>query len=140
MGQNSHKHSLSDDRREESVCPLSGVGIEHSIQGVLAHCLCIDHMRHSFHLLPSFQGLEQHFPGSCLSAATHSYQHQTVIEVRDLVELQHLRIPSCFLETRRCDQPCQPRQSPALQLHPSDREVVQRTHSRVVRGVCKTFR
>lgn len=47
---------------EQAICPFTGVGVQGSVQVVLADCLGVNDMSYTLNTLQSLQGLEQHPP------------------------------------------------------------------------------
>jgi len=84
---------------EQTIRPLPGIGVKDSVEVLLAQSLGVDHMRHPFNALQPLQGFEEHFPGSGLARPTRANHHEAVVEVGDLVELDHLLHPGPALLT-----------------------------------------
>ena len=82
--------SLPEDVCEESVCPLSGVGVQYSVQVLLADGLGVNNVAHTLNPLQTLQGLQQDLPGCGLATPTGADHHEPVVELCDLVELKHL--------------------------------------------------
>jgi len=81
---------LPEDVREQAVGPLAGVGVQRAVQVFLADGLGVDDVGHALHALQPLQGLEQHAPRQGLPAARGAHHHQAVVDLGDLVQLQHL--------------------------------------------------
>ena len=79
-----------EDVCEETISPFSGVGVQHTIESLLAHGLGVNDMCHTLHSLKALQGLQQYTPGCWLARATGPHHHKTMVEVADLVQLEHL--------------------------------------------------
>ena len=53
------------DDKHNNVGPLpAGVGVEHSVEVLLAEGLGVDHVGHPLHSLQSLERLQQHLPGT----------------------------------------------------------------------------
>lgn len=61
------KHSLPEDVREQAVSPFAGVGVEGSIQVVLADGFGVNDVSHPLNTLQPLQGFEEHPPRHGLS-------------------------------------------------------------------------
>ncbi len=85
------EHSLSEHVCEEPVGPLACVGVQRAVQVVFADGFGVDDVSDALHALQPLQGFEQDSPGHGLPAARRADHHQPVIDLRDLIELQHLR-------------------------------------------------
>lgn len=75
---------------EEPVGPFASVGVEGPIQMVLTDGLRVDNVGHTLDPLQSLQGLEQHPPCHGLATARGADHHETMVDLGDLVQLQHL--------------------------------------------------
>ena len=90
-------NNLTQDVRKQSVCPFPGVGIQHPVQVLLGQGLGVDHVGHALNTLQALQCLEEDAPGRRLAGAAGPHHHQPVVQVCDLVELQHFVHPGCAL-------------------------------------------
>lgn len=79
-----------EDVCEEAISPFPSVGVQHTIQRLLVHGLGVNDMCHTLRTLKTLQGFQQHPPGRGLARATRPHHHEAVVEVADLVQLQHL--------------------------------------------------
>ncbi len=91
--------SLSEHVCEEPVGPLACVGVQRAVQVVFADSFGVDDVSDALHALQPLQGFEQDSPGHGFPAARRTDHHQPVIDLRDLIELQHLRKKSKPLQT-----------------------------------------
>lgn len=84
-------NSLPEDVREQAISPFTCVGVQGSIQVVLADGLRVDDVGHALNALQPLQGFKQHPPGHGLSTTRRANHHQAVVDLSDLVQLKHLR-------------------------------------------------
>lgn len=77
---------------EQAICPFTSVGIQGSVQVVLADGLRIDYVGHALNTLQPLQSFEQHPPSQGLSTARWPHHHQTMVDLCDLVQLEHLGV------------------------------------------------
>lgn len=85
------QNSLPEDVREQAISPFASVGVQGSIQVVLADGLGVNYVSHTLNTLQPLQSFEQHPPCHSLSTAWRSHHHQTMVDLCDLVQLENLR-------------------------------------------------
>lgn len=86
---------------EEPIGPLACVGVQHSVQCLLADSLGVDDVSDSLHALKVFQRLEQHPPRRALARPTWPHHHQAMVQVTDLIQLQNLRTQTFCVDYAR---------------------------------------
>lgn len=75
---------------EQSISPLSGVGIKCAVKMVFADRFGIDDVCNAFNTLQPLQGLQKYSPSHALSTSRRTYHHQAMIDLRNLVQLENL--------------------------------------------------
>lgn len=76
--------------REETIGPFACVRVENTVQRFLRDGLWIDDVGHTFDTLELFQCFEKYFPCSRFAGTTWTNHHQTMIQIGNLIQLQHL--------------------------------------------------
>ena len=89
-GSRLHSNSLPENVSEEPVTPLPRVGVQHTVQVLLGNGLGVYDVCHALNPLEALQGLEEDPPGCALATPTGPHHHEAVVQLGDLVELQHL--------------------------------------------------
>ena len=82
---------------EETIIPFTSGGIQGPVEGILVHCLRVNHIRNTFDPIQAFQGGQKNLPSIRLSRARGTNHHETMLNLLNLVQLQNLVDPAFSL-------------------------------------------